>query len=43
MQSKSEKIQNFDPSQPGLSDANIYGLPFTADESEIVIILGKLR
>ena len=35
---KSEKIQNFDPSQPGLADGNLFGLPFTIDESEIVII-----
>ncbi|NGM61843.1 agmatinase family protein [Sphingobacterium sp. SGG-5] len=35
---KAEKIKNFDPSQPGLADASIYGLPFTAEESDIVII-----
>lgn len=35
---KSEKIENFDPSQPGLADESIFGLPFTAEESEIVII-----
>lgn len=35
---KEQKIANFDPSQPGLSDANIYGLPFTAEECEIVVI-----
>ncbi len=35
---KQEKIDSFDPSQPGLADASIYGLPFTADESEIIII-----
>ncbi|MBQ0152595.1 MAG: agmatinase family protein [Chryseobacterium sp.] len=38
MQTKEQKIAEFDPSQPGLSDANIFGLPFNADESEIVII-----
>lgn len=38
MISKEEKIKNFDPSQPGLADASIYGLPFTAEESEIVIV-----
>lgn len=38
MISKEEKIKNFDPSQPGLADASIYGLPFTAEESEIVVI-----
>lgn len=35
---KQEKIKNFDPSQPGLADESIFGLPFTADESEIVIV-----
>lgn len=35
---KIEKINTFDPSQPGLADQSIFGLPFTADESEIVII-----
>lgn len=38
MSIKKEKIENFDPSQPGLADASIYGLPFTAEESEIIII-----
>lgn len=35
---KAEKIKNFDPSQPGLADESIFGLPFTAEESEIIII-----
>jgi len=35
---KQEIIQNFDPSQPGLADQSIYGLPFSADQSEIIII-----
>ena len=35
---KQQKIESFDPSQPGLADQSIYGLPFTADESDIVII-----
>ncbi|HMI08114.1 MAG TPA: agmatinase family protein [Flavobacterium sp.] len=35
---KEEKINGFDPSQPGLADQSIFGLPFTADESEIVIV-----
>jgi agmatinase len=35
---KEQKIKNFDPSQPGLADQSIFGLPFTADESEIIII-----
>ena len=34
---KQQKIQSFDPSQPGLADATIFGLPFTAEESEIII------
>jgi agmatinase len=35
---KEQKIAGFDPSQPGLADASIFGLPFTAEESEIVIV-----
>lgn len=35
---KEEKIKNFDPNAPGAGGNNIYGLPFTIDESEIVII-----
>lgn len=35
---KQEKIKNFDPSQPGLADESIFGLPFTAEESDIVIV-----
>lgn len=35
---KQQKIESFDPSQPGLADQSIFGLPFTADESEIIII-----
>lgn len=35
---KQQKIASFDPSQPGLADASIFGLPFTAEESEIIII-----
>lgn len=38
MSTKQTKIDNFDPSQPGLADANIYGLPFTSEESEIIIV-----
>lgn len=38
MSTKQEKIANFDPSQPGLADASIYGLPFSAEESEIIIV-----
>jgi agmatinase len=35
---KQEKINMFDPSQPGLADQSIFGLPFTPEESEIIII-----
>jgi agmatinase len=35
---KQQKIENFDPSQPGLADATVFGLPFTTEESEIIII-----
>jgi agmatinase len=35
---KQNKILNFDPSQPGLADASIFGLPFNAEESDIILI-----
>lgn len=35
---KEQIIQNFDPSQPGLADATIFGLPFSSQQSEIIII-----
>lgn len=35
---KQEKIKSFDPSQPGLADESIFGLPFSAEESDIVIV-----
>lgn len=38
MSIKQQKIDSFDPSQPGLADATIYGLPFTAEESDIIIV-----
>ncbi|MGX9985507.1 agmatinase family protein [Soonwooa purpurea] len=38
MSTKQDKINNFDPSQPGLADASIFGLPFTSEESEIVVV-----
>lgn len=38
MSTKQEKIANFDPSQPGLAEASIYGLPFSAEESEIIVV-----
>lgn len=36
--SKQDKINNFDPNALGDANNNIYGLPFTTDEAEIVII-----
>jgi agmatinase len=36
--SKAEKIKTFDPNGPGQLDHNIYGLPFTKDESDIVLV-----
>lgn len=35
---KEQIIQNFDPSQPGLADATVFGLPFSAEQSEIIVI-----
>ena len=35
---KQQIIDSFDPSQPGLADATVFGLPFSAEQSEIVII-----
>lgn len=35
---KSEKIAQFDPNGPGQLGSNLFGLPFDAEESEIVII-----
>jgi len=35
---KQQIIDTFDPSQPGLADATIFGLPFSAEQSGIVII-----
>ena len=35
---KDEIINSFDPSQPGLADATIFGLPFSAEQSEIIIV-----
>lgn len=35
---KQEIINAFDPSQPGLADESIFGLPFSADDSEIIVI-----
>ncbi|OKL41344.1 agmatinase family protein [Pontibacter flavimaris] len=38
MTSKEQKIQNFDPNGVGDSSGNLFGLPFTVEESEVVII-----
>lgn len=35
---KEQKIADFDPNQPAQTDANLFGLPFTSEESEIIII-----
>lgn len=35
---KQQIIDNFDPNQPGLSDGTLYGLPFSAEQSEIIIV-----
>lgn len=35
---KAEKIAAFDPNGPGQLDQNIFGLPFTAEDADIVIL-----
>ncbi len=35
---KEDKIANFNPNDLGDPNANIYGLPFTCDEAEVVIV-----
>lgn len=35
---KQQKIENFNPNSAGLKDSNIYGLPFSAEESDIVLV-----
>jgi agmatinase len=35
---KNEKIRNFNPNSAGLRDSDIYGLPFSIEESDIVLI-----
>ncbi|ESU21576.1 agmatinase [Flavobacterium cauense R2A-7] len=35
---KEQILENFDPSQPGLADATVFGLPFSAEQSEIIIV-----
>jgi len=34
----SDKLKNFDPNSPGLKNNNIFGLPFSEEESELIII-----
>lgn len=36
--SKAAKIKQFDPNSPASVNANMYGLPFTAEESDIVLV-----
>lgn len=38
MDAKAEKISGFDPNSAGLKDSNIYGLPFSAEESDIILV-----
>lgn len=38
MESKERKIEQFDPNSPGLIDGNIFGLPFSFEESNLVVI-----
>lgn len=35
---KQQIIETFDPSQPGLANESIFGLPFSAEQSEIIIV-----
>ena len=35
---KQEIIDSFDPNQPGMADATLYGLPFSSEQSEIIIV-----
>ena len=35
---KIQKIKSFDPNAPGQNDANIFGLPFTCEEADIVLV-----
>lgn len=36
--SKASKIKSFDPNSPGDANAQLYGLPFTTDEADIVLV-----
>lgn len=35
---KAQKIKAFDPNGPALADANVFGLPFSEEESDIIIV-----
>ena len=35
---KQQIIDTFDSSQPGLADATVFGLPFSAEQSEIIVV-----
>src|SRR5690606_1597090 len=35
---KEEIIENFDPNQPGLADASLFGLPFPPEISDVIIV-----
>ena len=35
---KQQIIDSFDPSLPGLADVTVFALPFSAEQSEIIII-----
>ncbi|MCB0756581.1 MAG: arginase family protein, partial [Flavobacteriales bacterium] len=36
--SKQDKIDNFDSNGPGLKDSGLFGLPFTEEDAEVVIL-----
>ncbi len=38
MSSKEEKINSFNPNSAGVADSQMFGLPFTIDESDIVLL-----
>jgi agmatinase len=38
MNSKEKKIAALNPNEPGLEENNVFGLPFTTDESDIVLV-----
>lgn len=38
MQSKEELIQNFNPNDPGSTEAGIFGLPFSCEQADLVLI-----